>query len=117
MASQSSRSDKHIWTREEDELLLQCLLEMRDKNILAAENGFRPGHLTQLQEMIREKSPGCGIRAIPHIQSRLKTLRISYNTVYDLLNTSGFGWDPVNKYVTADQAVWDEYVKVSDTCP
>ena len=55
MASQSSRSDKHIWTREEDELLLQCLMEMRDKNILAAENEFREGE-SKFQVIVQAKS-------------------------------------------------------------
>ena len=27
-------------------------------------------------------------------------------------NTSGFGWDPERKVVTADKEVWEEYLKV-----
>ncbi|KAI9071124.1 hypothetical protein K1719_046913 [Acacia pycnantha] len=49
-----------------------------------------------------------------HITSRLKTLKRLWQTAYDIIygpNTSGFGWDPETKLVTADDDVWDEYLK------
>ncbi|KAI9071487.1 hypothetical protein K1719_046548 [Acacia pycnantha] len=62
--------------------------------------------------MMEAKLPGCGIKATPHITSRLKTLKRLWQTAYDIIygpNTSGFGWDPETKLVTADDDVWDEY--------
>ncbi|KAI9118815.1 hypothetical protein K1719_010260 [Acacia pycnantha] len=64
--------------------------------------------------MMEEKLPGCGIKACPHITSRIKTLKKLWQTAYDMVygtNTSGFGWDPDTKCVTADKEVWDEYIK------
>ncbi|KAF7823594.1 uncharacterized protein G2W53_021738 [Senna tora] len=46
---------------------------------------------------MESKIPGCGLKAIPHIQSRYKTLKASWKEVYDMLygsNALGFGWDP-----------------------
>ncbi|KAI9121874.1 hypothetical protein K1719_007264 [Acacia pycnantha] len=63
--------------------------------------------------MMEEKLPGCGIKACPHITSRIKTLKKLWQTAYDMVygtNTSGFGWDPDTKCVTADKEVWDEYI-------
>ncbi|KAI9107694.1 hypothetical protein K1719_021357 [Acacia pycnantha] len=47
-----------------------------------------------------------------HLQ--IKTLKRLWQTAYDIIygpNTSGFGWDPETKLVTADDDVWDEYLK------
>ncbi|KAI9115415.1 hypothetical protein K1719_013734 [Acacia pycnantha] len=49
----------------------------------------------------------------PH-HLRLKTLKRLWQTTYDIIygpNTSGFGWDPETKLVTADDDVWEEYLK------
>ncbi|KAI9074060.1 hypothetical protein K1719_043987 [Acacia pycnantha] len=64
--------------------------------------------------MMEAKLPGCGIKATPHITSRLKTLKRLWQTAYDIIyepNTSGFGWDPETKLVTADDDVREEYLK------
>lgn len=104
------------WTATEDALLVQCLLD-----VIAADgkfiqkNFFMPGHLKTLEGKMEEKSPGCGIKGIPHIQSRLRTLKTNWQVVYDMVagaNASGFGWDVDRQCVTAEPAVWDEYVKV-----
>ncbi|KAI9122775.1 hypothetical protein K1719_005664 [Acacia pycnantha] len=79
-----------------------------------ADNGFKSGYANALQTMMEAKLPGCGIKATPHITSRLKTLKRLWQTTYDIIygpNTSGFGWDPETKLVTADDNVWEEYMK------
>ncbi|KAI9124860.1 hypothetical protein K1719_004187 [Acacia pycnantha] len=85
-----------------------------------ADNGFKSGFANAFQSMMEEKLPGCGIKACPHITSRIKTLKKLWQTAYDMVygtNTSGFGWDPDTKCVTADKEVWDEYVKVCSCIP
>ncbi|KAI9077191.1 hypothetical protein K1719_040849 [Acacia pycnantha] len=70
------------------------------------------------ETMMEAKLPGCGIKATPHITSRLKTLKRLWQTAYDIIygpNTSGFGWDPETKLVTADDDVWEKYLKLSDS--
>ncbi|KAI9095361.1 hypothetical protein K1719_026395 [Acacia pycnantha] len=79
-----------------------------------ADNGFKAGYANALQSMMEAKLPGSGIKATPHITSRLKTLKRLWQMAYDIVyepNTSGFGWDPEKKLVTADDDVWDEYMK------
>ncbi|KAI4357267.1 hypothetical protein L6164_001228 [Bauhinia variegata] len=111
----SSQGGKHVWLPEEDAALVECLVEMKIANKYVGDNGFKPGFLQYLEMMIIEKLPGCGIKGNPHIQSRLKTLKISWQAVYDMVqgsNRSGFGWDSDKNMVIADKAVWDEYLKV-----
>ncbi|KAI9121272.1 hypothetical protein K1719_008305 [Acacia pycnantha] len=79
-----------------------------------ADNGFKSGYANALQTMMEAKLPGCGIKATPHITSRLKTLKRLWQTTYDIIygpSTSGFGWDPETKLITADDDIWDEYLK------
>ncbi|KAF7812059.1 putative Myb/SANT-like domain-containing protein [Senna tora] len=84
-----------VWTPTEDALLVQCLLD-----VIAADgkfiqkNFFIPGHLRTLEGKMEEKSPRCGIKGIPHIQSRLRTLKSNWQCV------------------TVEPAVWDEYVRI-----
>ncbi|KAI9113361.1 hypothetical protein K1719_015886 [Acacia pycnantha] len=85
-----------------------------------ADNGFKSGFANALQSMMEEKLPGCGIKACPHITSRIKTLKKLWQTAYDMVygpNTSGFGWDPDTKCVTADKDVWDGYIKYDSLAP
>lgn len=116
MASEgSSKGKQRVWTAEEDDMLVDALLHLHEQGDLGGENGFKSGVLGQLQKIMHEKSPGCSIKADPHIRSRLKTLKANWQCVYDMVcgkNTSGFGWDPENHCVTAEKAVWDDYLKV-----
>ncbi|PKH89597.1 hypothetical protein CRG98_049958 [Punica granatum] len=76
-----------------------------------ADIGFKSGYLSELEKMLLEKLSNCGIKARPHIESLLKTLKKECAIVYDMmLNTSGFGWDSIRKMVTAEDDVWEAYV-------
>ncbi|KAI9108539.1 hypothetical protein K1719_020423 [Acacia pycnantha] len=82
-----------------------------------ADNGFKSGFANALQSMMEEKLPRCGIKACPHITSRIKILKKLWQTAYDMVygpNTSGFAWDPDTKCVTVDKDVWDENIKAND---
>ena len=64
---------------------------------------------------MEDKLPGCGLRATPHIESRIKLLKKQYNVIAEMLgpNCSGFGWDDRNKCVTCDEKTFKEWVKVN----
>ena len=66
---------------------------------------FKVGFLSQLEKMMANKIPNCNIKAQPHIHSRLKLLKQQYGAIYDMLNTSGFGWDDTRKCISCDQDV------------
>lgn len=46
------------------------------------------------------------------LKNRHKTLRNLYRDVKNLLAQPGFSWDEKRNMVTADNHVWDEYLKV-----
>ncbi|KAI9159834.1 hypothetical protein LWI28_002338 [Acer negundo] len=56
--------------------------------------------------------PNCGLKASPHIESKVKTWKKYYGMVYDMINTGGFGWNNVRKCVEVDSnEAWHSYVQ------
>ncbi|KAB2607171.1 ATPase WRNIP1 [Pyrus ussuriensis x Pyrus communis] len=43
--------------------------------------------------MMEAKLPGCGLKAFPHIESRIKMLKAKYFALTELLALSGFEWN------------------------
>nr|KAJ0193343.1 hypothetical protein LSAT_V11C800414500 [Lactuca sativa] len=107
--------NKHTWTTEEDAKLIKALLELHVSGKYGgADNGFKPDYLKAVQQLLDVSLPNWGLKAEPHIKSRMKTWKNDFNIVHDMVygtNTSGFGWDTDKCCVTADADVWDEYIK------
>lgn len=85
--------NKRKWKHEEDAKLVGVLLDMVNLGLYKADNGFKPGYLNYVEEKIQASLPNSGLKAKPHIESRIKTLKRDFNIVYDMLNglnTSGF---------------------------
>ncbi|KAJ9548729.1 hypothetical protein OSB04_021272 [Centaurea solstitialis] len=59
---------------------------------------------------MRQKFPGINLNA-KHIMNKMKRLKDKYSAAYDMLNTSGFGWDDALQCVTVDAQVLEEYLK------
>ncbi|TXG67170.1 hypothetical protein EZV62_008445 [Acer yangbiense] len=73
---------------------------------------FRVGTLKNIELRLATILPNCGLRATPHIESKLKTWKKQYGVIYDMINTSGFGWNNVRKCVEVDSnEAWFSYVQ------
>ncbi|KAA0064269.1 retrotransposon protein [Cucumis melo var. makuwa] len=58
--STSNRAPRHVWTKEEEGTLVECLMELVSMGGWKSDNcTFRPGYLTQLVRMMAEKLPEC----------------------------------------------------------
>ena len=75
LVNEGKKGPKFQWTPEEDDHLVECLLELAGDVKWKANNGFKPGFIAKLKELMEKKLSGCGIKASPHIKSRYKTLR------------------------------------------
>ena len=90
----SIQGGKHVWTPEEDKILVECLVELKNEQKFMQDCHFKPGHLQAIEGMMVERLPGCGLKANPHVQSRIKTVKNAWAVVHDMVfgtNTSGFG--------------------------
>ncbi|KAL6348929.1 hypothetical protein AAG906_033585 [Vitis piasezkii] len=68
--------------------------------------------ILQVEKMLEEKLPNSGLKASPHIESRVKTLKKQFNAIMDMLtHGSGFSWDNEKKMVLCDQDVFEGWVK------
>uniref|UniRef100_A0A803L798 Myb/SANT-like domain-containing protein n=1 Tax=Chenopodium quinoa TaxID=63459 RepID=A0A803L798_CHEQI len=103
--------NKRYWTYEEDAVLIRYLHELSCDPKWKCDNGFKNGYMNKLEEMINGVLPNCGLRAVPHIESRIKNWSEKYSAFAEMLSTSGFGWDAEQKLLQVDKAVYDEWVK------
>ena len=79
---------------------------------MAGQNGFRNGHLYQLEKLIKEKFPHTKLKAVPNIKSRVKLFRTETTTIANLLCISGYVWNYENSTIDCEKSAYDEYVKV-----
>ena len=78
------------------------------------DNRFKPGAFVLVEKMLEEKLLISGLKASPHIESRVKTLKKQFNAIMDMLtHDSGFSWDIEKKMVLCDQDVFEGWVKVN----
>jgi len=104
--------DRRIWTKMEDEYLVEILEDLVRRGY-NRDNGFKNGTHLEVEKKLEEKMPGCGIKASPHIESKMKTLKKHYTLVTDMLDRTGFGWNETLKCVEVDtDDQWESYLKV-----
>ncbi|GAB4852062.1 hypothetical protein Ancab_040541 [Ancistrocladus abbreviatus] len=84
---------KRFWTQEEVQALVESLHELSVDAQWKGENGFKNGYLVRLEEMLHQKVPGCGLKADPHIDSKLRALKRKFDAIHEMLGKSRFGWD------------------------
>ncbi|KAG8380668.1 hypothetical protein BUALT_Bualt06G0039800 [Buddleja alternifolia] len=70
---------KRKWKYEEDAKLVDAFLDMVNLGTYKAENGFKPGYLNYVEEKMHISLPNSGLKAKPHIESRIKTLKKDFN--------------------------------------
>ncbi|KAJ0534916.1 putative Myb/SANT-like domain-containing protein [Helianthus annuus] len=97
--------NKKKWNDDEDEKLVAAMLDVLNLGSnYKSDNGFKPGFFSAVERQLEISLPGAGIKAKPHIDSRVKTMKSDWSAVHDMLawnNTSGFGWDYNNGMLEA----------------
>ena len=71
---------KHQWIVEWDALLIDYVVELKNDPFWSVRKGnnFKSGFLLQLEKLMEEKLPRCGVKAQPHFHSRDKLLKTQY---------------------------------------
>ncbi|KAB2623898.1 hypothetical protein D8674_037851 [Pyrus ussuriensis x Pyrus communis] len=103
------RQQKHYWTTTEDTILVESLLELHNDPTWRADIGFK--NVGSYDAMMEAKLPGCGLKASPHIESRIKMLKAKYFALTELLALSGFEWNEEKMMLACEKSVYDETTK------
>ncbi|KAL4580344.1 hypothetical protein LXL04_016534 [Taraxacum kok-saghyz] len=87
--------NKRKWNDIEDEKLVEAMVDILNSGShFKSDNGFKPGFFGAVETRLAVSLPNSGIKAKPHIESRIKTLKSDWSAVHDMMswnNTSGFG--------------------------
>ncbi|RXH81159.1 hypothetical protein DVH24_005073 [Malus domestica] len=99
------------WIDHEEDVLLTILEEMVADGVRCETGSFKAGTFVMVASKMREQIPGINIES-KHIQNKLKRLKEKYSSAYDMMNTSGFGWDDEKKCVVVDNdEILQDWVK------
>ncbi|CAL2257488.1 unnamed protein product [Prunus armeniaca] len=63
------------------------------------------------ETMLKVKLPNSGLKASPHIESRVKTLKGKYGALADALSQSGFGWNEEEMMLVCEKSIFDAWAK------
>ncbi|KAK9052720.1 hypothetical protein SSX86_029350 [Deinandra increscens subsp. villosa] len=103
---------KHKWTKIEDEALISSLTELCQSGWKRDNNIFRSGYTSVLEKELKSKLPGCNLKASPHIESRLKTLKKHCDAITDMKDAFGIEWRSTDcTLICYDDDVWEDWVK------
>ncbi|XP_068312402.1 uncharacterized protein [Pyrus communis] len=99
------------WIDHEKDVQLTILKEMVDDGVRCETGSFKAGTFVMVASKMREQIPDIDIEP-KHIQNKLKYLKEKYSSAYDMMNTSGFGWDDEKKcFVVNSYETLHEWVK------
>ena len=84
------------WTDHDEDVLLTILKEMEVDGVRCETGSSKASTFVMVATKMREMITGINIEP-KHIQNKLKHLEEKYSSAYDMMNTSGFGWDDEKK--------------------
>ncbi|XP_065633538.1 L10-interacting MYB domain-containing protein isoform X2 [Quercus suber] len=99
-----------IWTPEMDRYFIDLMLEQVGKGNRFDDHLFSKRAWKHMTSLFNVKFKFQYEKDV--LKNRHKTLRNLYKAVKNLLDQKGFSWDEKRQMVTADNYVWDEYIKV-----
>ncbi|KAF8584008.1 hypothetical protein K439DRAFT_1298134, partial [Ramaria rubella] len=101
------------WSASEEAEMIDLLLEQK-AIVNSSGNGFKPVvwqlvvTAVELVPQGQERGPAKDAKACKARYQRLKT---DYKIVQTLWDLSGFGWDEGRQMVTANEDIWEKYLK------
>nr|XP_043607230.1 uncharacterized protein LOC122579181 [Erigeron canadensis] len=102
----------HKWTKIEDEALISALTELCQSGWKRDNNSFRSGYTSVLEKELKSKLPGCNLKASPHIESRIKTLKKHCEAITNMKDAFGIEWRSTDcMLICYDDDIWEDWIK------
>ncbi|KAF3779836.1 hypothetical protein EJ110_NYTH31659 [Nymphaea thermarum] len=105
-------SENLTWTSEQMNYLVQLLVEQSRIPEMKSGGGLKSKAYTAIEKGMVDKF-GSEFTKVK-IKNRLKYLKPNLTVMKEILNTSGFGYDPINKCIEVDSQVWNEYIQFTE---
>ncbi|KAH9722638.1 DDE Tnp4 domain-containing protein [Citrus sinensis] len=103
---------RRAWTKDKEEAMLNILDAVVANGGRADNDTFKSRSYKYIENELEKLLPGSGLKVYPHIDSKIRIWRKSYGVIFDMLNTSGFGWNEARKCVVVDSdEVWRSYME------
>ncbi|XP_077242084.1 uncharacterized protein At2g29880-like [Tasmannia lanceolata] len=99
----------HYWNTEMDKVLVDALLEQVSEGHKIP-NGFKDIAYTAASRAMNSRYGKDMTKE--HIKNQVKTLKKKFVAINTIINTSGFGWDDVNKKIEVTEDVYNAWVAV-----
>ncbi|KAF5455319.1 hypothetical protein F2P56_024911 [Juglans regia] len=99
-----------IWTPEMDRYFIDLMLEQVGKGNRFDDHLFSKRAWKHMTSLFNARFKFQYEKDV--LKNRHKTLRNLYKAVKNLLDQRGFSWDEKRRMVTADNNIWDDYIKV-----
>ncbi|XP_057806209.1 uncharacterized protein LOC131021137 [Salvia miltiorrhiza] len=105
---------RRSWSVREEEVLIVALKELIALG-WKSDNGFRAGYLSKLEEAMKKEFPTTDLKGMPHINSKMTTWKKTYSSLWNILKTSGVGFNVNGKHmIDCDDEQWENFVRVDD---
>ncbi|XP_043716748.1 uncharacterized protein LOC122664817 isoform X2 [Telopea speciosissima] len=105
----SSERSRTNWTPTMDRYFIDIMIEQ-------VHRGYKNGNIFRKkawEDMVAMFNTKFGFQLDKEVlRNRHKKLRLQYNAIKTLLDHGGFCWDETRQMVTAEDKVWDDYLKV-----
>lgn len=110
---QEKKGIRRTWTKQEEDALVSILEDLVRQGYRYDNGSFKPGTTYIIEKALSNVCPTSGLKANPHIDSKMKVWKKQYSIVFDMLSKSGFRWNDINKCVEVDSdEAWHSYVQV-----
>ncbi|KAL5655583.1 hypothetical protein ACJX0J_034902, partial [Zea mays] len=103
--------NKRKWIPVEDDELIKALVDVSLDPRWRSDGSFKNGYTSVLEARLAEKLPDSRISATPHIDSRLRYFKTKYSALEQMLNKSGFTWDPTKKMIQCEKQQYETHCK------
>ncbi|KAL2894374.1 Prolipoprotein diacylglyceryl transferase [Bienertia sinuspersici] len=113
-SAQSGRGkNKRSWTKLEKECLINDLLEMSVDPSWKADGSFKGGFKNKLEEKMNEIFLGRGLKAVLHIESKIKWFTDKYNVLTKMFCKSGFLWDNEKYMIICERQSYEDVCRLA----
>ncbi|MFQ6669027.1 hypothetical protein Gotur_034437 [Gossypium turneri] len=104
-SSQNSQGTKKKWVLEENVALVACVVDLYNVETYNADTRFNASYLNELERMLEKVLPHAMLKAKPNLESRIRTLKMDWAAVYDLLSgKDNSSFDQLNSIYAKDRA-------------